>query len=160
MHRDRFIRTLTAASALLAALSCASCGPATARKPTFPVEGKVYWKNDKTPAAQALVVFRPVADDRPESWPDGFPRATVGRDGSFKLMTYAEADGAPAGEYAVLVTWPRTTAKAPAEDQDPESSGDGEDRLQGAYGNHAQPRWTKQVSAGPNDPRDFIFIIR
>ena len=162
MRRGGFVRTLLAVCGLLAALCCASCGGASkARKPTFPVEGQIYWKNEKTPAAQALVVFRPVRDDHPENWPEGFPRATVGGDGTFKLMTYAEADGAPEGEYAVLVTWPRTQAKAAAEDADPESGGDdNEDRLQGAYNDHAQPRWKKHVKAGSNDPSDFIFIIR
>jgi hypothetical protein len=150
---------LTASYATVAVLACASCDSAKSRKATFPVEGKLFWKTEKTPAARALVVFRPVKDDRPEMWPDGFPRGAVGADGSFKLTTYTQDDGAPEGEYAVLVTWPRTSARG-GEDADPEDGGDeAEDRLQGAYNNSAQPRWTKHVK-NVNDPKDFALVIR
>ena len=156
----RFSRGFAVLPVVFAMLCCASCGDAKPRKQTVPVEGKVLWKNDKTPAAGAVVVFRPVGDDKLENWPDGFPRASVGGDGSFELSTYGDGDGAPAGDYAVLITWPRAAA-SPQQDADPESErGDNADRFEGAYSDPARPRWTKQVAAGANDPKYFVFIIR
>ena len=138
-------------------LLCASCGSGkAARKPTIPVEGKVFWKNEKTPAVGALVVFRPLADANPETWPEGFPRGRVGADGSFKLTSYLENDGAPAGEYGVLIQWPLTAANQ--EENTEEESG--EDRLDGVYNDPGQPRWRKHVKQGETDSKEFIFIIK
>lgn len=69
-------------------------------RPTHPVRGSVWVAGE--PAAGALVIFhRPhsiaLAGDRP--W------AEVRKDGSFDLTTRLEADGAPAGEYAVTIRW-------------------------------------------------------
>jgi hypothetical protein len=49
------------------------------------------------------VVFHPVAAPLTEG--AGNPSAQVLRDGSFALTTFDEADGAPAGDYAVTVQW-------------------------------------------------------
>ncbi|MCI0682696.1 MAG: hypothetical protein L0Y71_11375 [Gemmataceae bacterium] len=150
---SRLLPVLTLA---LAALTCASCGSGTTRQKTYPVAGKVLWKSDKTPAINALVVFRPTGDAKPEAWPEGFPRGTVGADGSFKLTSYVAGDGAPAGEYGVLITWPRAGAAEDEESEAPES----EDRLDGAYSNPNAPAWRKQVKPENNDPKDFTFILK
>ena len=53
-----------------------------------------------------LVPLGPEGRDRPR------PAALTGPDGKFRLATYSKGDGAPAGEYAVALTWgsPRQAA--------------------------------------------------
>jgi hypothetical protein len=58
-------------------------------------------------AEGALVTLVPIND--PDN-PDRKPSGTVGPDGSFTLSTYESAtrethDGAPPGEYVILITW-------------------------------------------------------
>jgi len=141
----------------LCAAACTSCGGSGKnRQKTYPVEGKVFWKNEKTPAVNAQVVFRPMGDAKPESWPEGFPRGTVGADGSFKLTSYVADDGAPLGEYGVLITWPNPVTKKSEEAE----AGETDDRLEGTYSDGNAPRWRKQVKQENNDPKDFVFIIK
>jgi hypothetical protein len=126
-------RCLLAVAAL--ALLGPSCGKG-GRKPVFPVEGRVLV--GKQPAAGALVIFHPVEDDGDPNK----PRARAGEDGTFSLTTYAEGDGAPAGEYVVTVEWP-APRKTPFEPE-------GRDRLAGRF---RDPRVSKirfAVEQGPN----------
>src|SRR5262249_26797207 len=70
------------------------------RKPTQPVQGKVYFEG--TPAANAQVVFfLPSADGKSYTRAG---HALVEADGSFTLTTYTANDGAPVGDYAVTIT--------------------------------------------------------
>ena len=91
---------------LLATLpGCGGCSGGVdpvARKPVFPVAGELYFNG--SPAKHVMVILHP-ADEavRSEVWPQGYPKATVGADGSFKIGTYETEDGAPAGEYLILV---------------------------------------------------------
>src|SRR4051812_4567692 len=88
------------AAVVLVALLSSSCSKGEAKKPVFPVEGQLFI--DDKAAANATIIFHPVD----ESLTDGVkPRATVGKDGSFKLTTYTADDGAPAGEYRVTIEW-------------------------------------------------------
>lgn len=90
------MRRLTLAAVTLAA--AVGCG-GTKEVPVFPVSGKVT-VNGK-PATGAQVLFQPVGGSA-----DGTrPNAIVGKDGTFALTTRAKDDGAPAGEYKVLVVW-------------------------------------------------------
>ena len=136
------------------AVVCTSCGSGKTQKKTYPVEGKVFWRSEKTPATHAMVIFRPAGDPKPEEWPDGYPRGTVGADGTFKLTSHVPDDGAPAGDYGVLIIWPKNPPKSEDEEA-PES----EDRLDGTYSDANAPRWRKQVKDN-NDPKDFVFIIK
>lgn len=119
----------TAVVCLMLMVSGLSCGGPKIknRKPTFQVSGRVLVQSQ--PAEGALIIFRPLAGaDTPDEWTLGFPRATVKADGSFVLETYGTEDGAPAGDYVVLVNWP----PAP----NPERRGEeptGEDRLGRRY---------------------------
>jgi hypothetical protein len=84
------------ALALLAA-ACGRDGP----KP-YPVKGVV--KVNGEPAAGAMIAFHATTSfDRTL-----VPTGVTGEDGSFTLTTYAPGDGAPAGEYEVVVTWPES----------------------------------------------------
>jgi hypothetical protein len=65
----------------------------------YPVTGQVFYLD--RPAEGALVVFQPI-----NAGPDApMPTGKVGADGSFKLSTLDRGEGAPAGDYIVLVTW-------------------------------------------------------
>jgi hypothetical protein len=72
----------------------------TARKPTHPVLGKVYFDGVPIPGAQINLVVPKDAEVK------GRPAyATVAADGSFLLSTYQANDGAVAGDYQVTVVW-------------------------------------------------------
>ena len=78
-------------------LLAASCSGASSK--LYPVTGQVLYLGK--PAEGAMVVFQPV-----NAGPDSpMPTGTVGPDGTFKLTTPGRGEGAPAGEYVVLVTW-------------------------------------------------------
>lgn len=73
------------------------------RLPVFPASGKVTFQGQ--PPVGALVVLHPkVSTPQNESVR---PRAYVKADGSFELSSYESNDGAPAGDYAVVVVWPK-----------------------------------------------------
>src|SRR5262245_43002723 len=92
----------------LVAVLAASCSRG---KPLYPVRGEVFFEGH--PAAGALVVLHPTDDSSPEAIrPSGY----VESDGSLKLTSYLSpsrfvAEGAPAGEYIVTVSWLPTDVK-------------------------------------------------
>lgn len=113
------------AGALVMVLGLIGCsgGP----KPAFPVSGKVVDAEGKA-ARGAMIVFHPT----PEETDPTKPVARVDERGEFKLTTYAEGDGAPAGDYAVTIIWP-TPRKSPFEQEGP-------DQLNGDYANARSPK--------------------
>jgi hypothetical protein len=127
-------------SALFVGAGCTSSD----QKPVYPVSGEVFFRSK--PAEGARVILHPTGDSRPELWPTGYPTAVVGADGSFHVTTYEPGDGAPEGNYAVLVEWPEA---APAE-ADPEAQSAPKDRLGGRYLDSQKPKLKADVKAGPN----------
>jgi hypothetical protein len=107
------------------------------------VQGKVLVGD--TPAGGAFVLFVPV--NEPAQNPEPRPRATAEDDGSFTLSTYSDKDGAPAGDYIVLVTWPGKVL--------PDGREEPEDKLFGRYNNAARPALKATVVAGKNDLPTF-----
>jgi hypothetical protein len=107
---------------LLASLKAFFSPSRTARgQRVYPVQGQVLCAG--RPAVGARVVFHSKGNTETLC-----PSGTVDDDGSFRLTTYEPEDGAPAGEYSVVVIWPRT------------GSGKrigGQDRLRGHYSNAA-----------------------
>ena len=88
--------------AIMPGCSCRSGVAANLRKPVFPVSGELYYEGQ--PAKHVMVILQPAEEAvRAEVWPEGFPKATVQADGSFRIGTYEKEDGAPAGEYVILV---------------------------------------------------------
>lgn len=78
----------------------------------------------------AKIAFAPTKNE--ENFP-AYPSATVKADGSFELGTYGENDGAPEGEYVVLVEWKRAK-KVKYDFFVKDNTGTfGEDLLRGAY---------------------------
>src|SRR5690349_13788264 len=91
-------------AALLCCVLLPSCGSRGVK--LYPVRGQVFFQ-DK-PAEGATAVFQPAnASDVNALKPSG----VVGADGSFPLSTSTLDDGAPAGDYVVVITWSPKDAK-------------------------------------------------
>ena len=85
--------------ALLAASGLAGCG-GDGRLETHPVAGQVFV--NAAPASGCVVTFVPLD---PALKGAVMPAATVDEFGGFELTTYETGDGAPAGEYGVILRW-------------------------------------------------------
>jgi hypothetical protein len=92
------------------ATACASCS--SDRVKVYPVTGKVFYQGQ--PAQGAVVVFHPAGNTDPNAL---HPQGTVAADGSFRLTTYKEHDGAPPGQYDVTVIWTRPTQPGGRDDE-------------------------------------------
>ncbi len=128
---------------LLLNFVCLGCGNGEPpRLAGFPVHGKLLV--DGKPAVRAEVTFHsktPLADatGRPL-----IPYAIVGTDGMFNVMTYADGDGAPVGEYVLTVTWPRIKVEGGEEII-------GADRLGDRFSNVTHPAAMFHVEARDNE---------
>ena len=73
------------------------CGKPSNEKPVYQVQGKILV--DGQPADQVQIGLHDVAglDKNRPTYPQGFSQP----DGSIRLSTYADGDGAPEGEYKV-----------------------------------------------------------
>jgi hypothetical protein len=118
---------------LVGALLTPSCADSR-RQPVYPVRGKILYQG--RPETGATVVFHPKNTSDPQAV---CPLGKVGADGSFTLSTYAPGDGAPPGDYTVVVIWP------------PAGGGKkGGDRLKGRYGNTRNSRLRARVAETDN----------
>jgi hypothetical protein len=124
----------------LVLLAAAGCGGGTAHPPAYPVSGRVLDAAGR-PAEKAVVTFHRAGAGSN----DAKPSARVAADGTFRLSTYAENDGAPAGEYAVTVVWPGP----PPKDLRSDPGEEGPDRLSGRYRDPAKAAWRVTVGEGP-----------
>jgi hypothetical protein len=103
---------------------------------------------DGKPAEGAMVIFCPVggSEQVQKTRPFGFTES----DGKFELLTVKKGDGAPAGDYKVIIQWPAKTT--------PNGDGGrsmGGDRLQGRYMNLEKSQLTATVKQGVNDLPPF-----
>jgi hypothetical protein len=116
------------------AFACCSCGHSPR---LYPVSGKVLCKG--APAAGATVFFlRQGGDPMNEHTVMG----VVGEEGDFTLVCGSLGQGAPAGEYDVLIEWRRPADRA----RGPK----GPDRLKGHYADRRRPRLPAVVDSRPN----------
>lgn len=129
---------------LAVALGLSACSSKENRPACHAVTGKVLVKGK--PAEGALVVFHPAQKTDEKAWPSGYPRGTAGADGTFTLSTFGTGDGAPAGEYVVVIQWPKVN---------PDNEEEQEDRLQGRYADPAAAKLKAQVKEGPNELPPF-----
>jgi hypothetical protein len=103
--------------------------------PPYPTSGLIL-VNGK-PAAEARVVFHHVGDWGEKSI---VPQAWTDEEGHFVLSTYAVEDGAPAGDYKVVVEWPAYRR----------GKNVGPDRLGGKYSKPDTSGLTAHVEVGEN----------
>jgi hypothetical protein len=114
---------------LCASLSLGCSKQDDGRPKVFPVAGKVFVGGK--PAAKAEVMFHPLAADgaldtsKPASQLIR-PFAVAEADGSFRPTSFLAGDGAPAGQYAITVSWPKYKMDAGEEVSGP-------DQLSGRY---------------------------
>lgn len=130
-------------AALLMAILWTSCARTTSEA-VYPVSGSVRYKGQ--PASGARIAFHPLNPspaNRPVPW------ATVAADGSFRLSTYLQGDGAPPGRYAVTILWPSEDRK------DEDGTAAGPDRLQGRYADPKTTPFQVEVRAQPNALEPF-----
>jgi hypothetical protein len=95
------------------------------------------------PAVGAKVIFHPKNNADPQALR---PTGIVAADGFFTLTSRQQDDGAPAGDYAVTVTWSTGSVKGRGAGQPPVF----QDRLKGAYSNPDKPLLHAQVAEGNN----------
>ena len=123
-------------------LACSGCA-----RDLYPVSGKVLYKS--APAAGATVFFqRKGAAPMNEHLIMGIVRD----DGSFKLVCGSLGEGAPEGEYDVLIEWKQTrkAAKGDVKHGPGHPSQKSADRLNGRYADPKQPRLHAMVKAETN----------
>jgi len=108
------------------------------RPEVFPVSGQIFVRG--VPAAKAVIQLRAPGNQLLDHWR---PHAIVGSDGSFHLTTFATDDGAPAGTYALTVTWPRP-GKRPFDSEGP-------DRFKGRYADPLRPVCELTIRPAKND---------
>ncbi|MEX0643322.1 MAG: hypothetical protein WD468_11505 [Pirellulales bacterium] len=119
----------------------ASIGCGDGKIGRYPVSGTVLV--DGKPADGATVYFCPTGGS--EELLRERPFGTTGPDGKYLLTTLVKDDGAPAGQYKVLVQW---IAMVPQKVVDRDRSG-GRDRLRGRYMNLEKSTLTATVEEGP-----------
>ncbi len=117
-------------------------GSRSGAKPVHKVTGQLFVNSQ--PAEGAQVIFRPVG----QAWTEGYPYATVKSDGTFAVSTYDVEDGAPEGEYILLVHWP---TRPPGDESDRSEPTQSADRLGNAFMNPETSRLRAQVRAGTNE---------
>src|SRR5262245_46630814 len=144
LHRP--LRRALGLLVVVLALSCCACGDG--RPPVYPVTGQVFV--GQRPGARATVTFHPV-NDTPERYR---PTGQVDERGNFKLTTFTEGDGAPAGEYRVTVSWYLATRTSPTEDPVPVN------RLPEKYGRPESSGLRATVGPGDNAVEPFRLIAR
>ena len=134
---------------------CGSGAVVREKKPTYPVTGSVF--ASKKPLVGAIVTLHPAgATGTPESWGYGYPRAIVQADGKFVASTYADADGAPAGDYVLLIQL-LAPCVIPPENDEPDADRDDDqkpnqplcDKFQGQYSQPNLSKWKVTVESKP-----------
>lgn len=124
-------------------VAATGCGEPSVQVPTEKVvaqsvRGRVEYVGK--PAAGVRVTFVPTAGAIPNG-PPRHPAGVTGADGAFTLTSYKDGDGAPAGDYQVVLYWP---VEAGGEREA------GEDRLYGWYDVKHTPL-SARVKEGNND---------
>jgi hypothetical protein len=137
-------RTHTLGVVFISALLGLGCAKSPDRPTVYPVSGKLLVNGNPAIRAEVVLVPLNVSASQGPAWKQLRPTAIVEADGSFRPTTFSQHDGAPAGQYAVIVTWPSI-----ASDQGEEITGP--DRLQGRYSKPEHPATKFTVQAGNNE---------
>ncbi|MFO0790243.1 MAG: hypothetical protein U0805_12390 [Pirellulales bacterium] len=116
-----------------------------------PDRGKIAGivKVDGQPASGVQLIFYPVGGT-PE-FQRVRPMGLSQSDGTFIVNTTGGGDGAPPGQYKVLLSW-AAPARGPARDGAPTPGGD---RLQGRYNNPETTPFNVEIKSGSNDLPPF-----
>ena len=135
---------------LAGVLAVAGCGDGKIGR--YPVNGSV--NVDGKPAGGVQVMFCPIGGS-PELQRLR-PTAFTSPDGKFELMTIDKGDGAPPGQYKVLLGWAAVVNGQTGD----AGQGLGNDRLQGRYWNLDKSQFTVDVKAEKNNVPPFELKSR
>ena len=136
------MRRVVCSSLVLLALACGSCGKKD--NGLYPVSGEVTYNG--SPASGATVIFyRKGADPMKEQTIMGI----VQEDGAFELVCGSLGEGAPAGEYDVLIEWKEILDRRKGRPQR------GSDKLNGRFSDPLHPRLHVTIEPEPNDLAPF-----
>jgi len=97
--------------ALALIVSTAGCGAKPDTKATGQVAGKVTFKGQPVPFG--TVTFSPIPKDEKDRQPGKAATGEVGQDGTFRLNTYVEGDGAVVGRHKVSIGSPDPAKRLP-----------------------------------------------
>lgn len=125
---------LHAAACIALVSSLTGCAKDNWQVETHPASG-VIKINGESPENAIIILHSttgPIDKRHSEPW------AIINPDGTFKLTTYKDGDGAPKGEYAVTLYWPAY------------SFVDAPDRLSGAFNDVSKPLTTVSIAEGEN----------
>ena len=148
-----FLRANSLVVALIAAtglLSFSGCGDGKISR--YPVKGQVLV--DGKPVEGALVIFCPT-EGPPELMKER-PYGRTDAQGAYDLRTFEPGDGAPAGNYKIMVRW---VVAGPAGDRS-DRAATGGDRLRGRYTNPEQSGLTYVVKEEPNQVPPFELTTK
>jgi hypothetical protein len=134
---ELYVRKLVFCLTGALALACASCGN---KDTIYPVSGKVTYKG--SPASGATVFFYRQGGD---SMNEHMIMGIVQEDGSFELVCGSLGQGAPPGEYDVLIEWKQVSGQSKGRPQH------GPDKLKGRYADPKRPRLHATIKAERND---------
>jgi hypothetical protein len=135
------VRNLVFCLAAALPLACASCG---AKNDIYPVSGKVTYKG--APAAGAAVFFYRHGGD---SMNDHMIMGLVQEDGTFELVCGSLGNGAPPGEYDVVIEWKQISGQEKGRPKR------GPDKLNGRYADPKHSRLQATVKAERNELAPF-----
>ena len=143
-------------SATLVVFVLAGCGSSNG---LVPVNGRVLYKGQ--PAVGARLHFHR-QDAAPTAQPAPIPWAIVDDEGRFVLTAGDLGQGAPAGRYAVLVSWPEDREVGPSpvvgttgRRRGPAADRSSNDRLKGRYLDLTTPRIVAEVKPGSRELDPF-----
>lgn len=121
------------------------CGDGKIRR--YPVKGVV--DVDGKPVSGALVIFCPI--EGPPEFMKERPFGRTDAAGVYELRTFEPGDGAPAGDYRIMVRWIGDGSI----DRGNDRATTGGDRLHGRYSNPEQSGLTYTVTKGQNEVPPF-----
>ena len=138
-----FHRTLLVCGVLMFAAFASGCSKNSKVPAVYSTYGEVFVSGK--PAAGATITFVPPAESQVK-W---VPSAVVAADGPYELTTLKPGDGAPIGEYTVVVVWDKTETR------------DGDvfliepDKLEGRYASLSTSQLKATVKKGTNQVPRF-----
>jgi hypothetical protein len=154
MRRHQAISGARRAALLVAVGLLTAMGCGDGRIATYPVTGTVMV--DGNPADGAMVIFVPTSTS-PEAERKR-PYGIADAQGKYGLMTFEQGDGAPAGQYKVLVQWPAPSKSS--DDRGGRRGTLGADRLRGKYFNLESTMLTATVAEEATEVPPFELKSR
>lgn len=138
-RRDRHLHSRVVLALLCGMTSlfcCLGCGDEDWQAETYPAQGRITI-NGESPSGTVVELHS--TGEQPDVR-NSRPWAIVQEDGTYVLSTYETGDGAPVGDYKVVLRWPPDVTQPSLAD-----------RLGGAYSTPQRSPWMVNISEGDNE---------